>query len=121
MKTAKLAMRMFARRRLRARADFARPSGPRPPGPPGPPRSPPPGGAPMPEVGETLARATEARPAGPPKAAPTDAAPTLARPAEPTPTEARPLPPVLAFVFTLFTIGPLKVWTARPAPSASVK
>ncbi len=31
------------------------------------------------------------------------------------------LPPVLAFVFTLFTIGPLKVWTARPAPSASVK
>ncbi|SCG61497.1 phosphatase PAP2 family protein [Micromonospora halophytica] len=31
------------------------------------------------------------------------------------------LPPVLAFVLTLFTIGPLKVWTARPAPSASVK
>ncbi|MCW3813034.1 phosphatase PAP2 family protein [Micromonospora sp. DR5-3] len=31
------------------------------------------------------------------------------------------LPPVAAFVLTTFTIGPLKVWTARPAPSASVK
>ncbi|MEU1843127.1 phosphatase PAP2 family protein [Micromonospora sediminicola] len=31
------------------------------------------------------------------------------------------LPPVTAFVLTFFTIGPLKVWTARPAPSASVK
>ncbi|MGC4894975.1 phosphatase PAP2 family protein [Micromonospora sp. DT31] len=31
------------------------------------------------------------------------------------------LPPVVAFVLTLFTIGPLKVWTARPAPSAAVK
>lgn len=31
------------------------------------------------------------------------------------------LPPVVAFVFSYFTIGPLKVWTARPAPSASVK
>ncbi|MGC5660031.1 phosphatase PAP2 family protein [Micromonospora sp. WMMD723] len=31
------------------------------------------------------------------------------------------LPPVVAFVLTLLTIGPLKVWTARPAPSASVK
>ncbi|MGK5743150.1 phosphatase PAP2 family protein [Micromonospora sp. URMC 103] len=31
------------------------------------------------------------------------------------------LPPVVAFVFTTFTIGPLKVWTARPAPSASIK
>ncbi|MFI9641627.1 phosphatase PAP2 family protein [Micromonospora sp. NPDC051925] len=31
------------------------------------------------------------------------------------------LPPVVAFVFTLLTIGPLKVWTARPAPTASVK
>ncbi|WDZ85621.1 phosphatase PAP2 family protein [Micromonospora cathayae] len=31
------------------------------------------------------------------------------------------LPPVVAFVLTTFTIGPLKVWTARPAPSASVK
>nr|QLJ98220.1 phosphatase PAP2 family protein [Micromonospora carbonacea] len=31
------------------------------------------------------------------------------------------LPPVLAFGFTYLTIGPLKVWTARPAPSASVK
>ncbi|WP_431882772.1 phosphatase PAP2 family protein [Micromonospora gifhornensis] len=29
--------------------------------------------------------------------------------------------PVSAFVLTLFTIGPLKVWTARPAPSASIK
>ncbi|MFD6757128.1 phosphatase PAP2 family protein [Micromonospora gifhornensis] len=29
--------------------------------------------------------------------------------------------PVAAFVLTLFTIGPLKVWTARPAPSASIK
>ncbi|TCB99025.1 phosphatase PAP2 family protein [Micromonospora zingiberis] len=29
--------------------------------------------------------------------------------------------PVAAFVLTLFTVGPLKVWTARPAPSASVK
>ncbi|MER7891791.1 phosphatase PAP2 family protein [Micromonospora sp. NPDC094482] len=31
------------------------------------------------------------------------------------------LPPVVAFLFTYLTIGPLKVWTARPAPSASVK
>ncbi|MEU1966669.1 phosphatase PAP2 family protein [Micromonospora sediminicola] len=31
------------------------------------------------------------------------------------------LPPVTAFVLTFLTIGPLKVWTARPAPSASVK
>ena len=31
------------------------------------------------------------------------------------------LPPVVGFVLTFFTIGPLKVWTARPAPSASVK
>ncbi|PZF90816.1 PA-phosphatase [Micromonospora deserti] len=31
------------------------------------------------------------------------------------------LPPVLAFGLTYLTIGPLKVWTARPAPSASVK
>ncbi|MFI7428230.1 phosphatase PAP2 family protein [Micromonospora sp. NPDC049836] len=31
------------------------------------------------------------------------------------------LPPVLAEVLTYLTIGPLKVWTARPAPSASVK
>ncbi|MEU3454050.1 phosphatase PAP2 family protein [Micromonospora sp. NPDC006766] len=31
------------------------------------------------------------------------------------------LPPVVAFVLTYLTIGPLKVWTARPAPSASVK
>ncbi|MGB2571129.1 phosphatase PAP2 family protein [Micromonospora citrea] len=31
------------------------------------------------------------------------------------------LPPVLAFALTYLTIGPLKVWTARPAPSASVK
>ncbi|WBB78931.1 phosphatase PAP2 family protein [Micromonospora sp. WMMD882] len=31
------------------------------------------------------------------------------------------LPPVVAFGLTTFTIGPLKVWTARPAPSASVK
>ncbi|SBT52305.1 PAP2 superfamily protein [Micromonospora narathiwatensis] len=31
------------------------------------------------------------------------------------------LPPVAAFVLTYLTIGPLKVWTARPAPSASVK
>ncbi|WP_433345013.1 phosphatase PAP2 family protein [Micromonospora sp. CA-111912] len=31
------------------------------------------------------------------------------------------LPPVLAFLLTSFTIGPLKVWTARPAPSADVK
>ncbi|MGC4804042.1 phosphatase PAP2 family protein [Micromonospora sp. DT233] len=31
------------------------------------------------------------------------------------------LPPALAFVFTYLTIGPLKVWTARPAPSAAVK
>ncbi len=31
------------------------------------------------------------------------------------------LVPVTAFVLTLFTIGPLKVWTARPAPSASIK
>ncbi|TDC77757.1 phosphatase PAP2 family protein [Micromonospora sp. KC606] len=31
------------------------------------------------------------------------------------------LPPVLAFALTTLTIGPLKVWTARPAPSASVK
>ncbi|WP_262282790.1 phosphatase PAP2 family protein [Micromonospora sp. MA102] len=31
------------------------------------------------------------------------------------------LPPVTAFVLTYLTIGPLKVWTARPAPSASVK
>ncbi|MFG3713044.1 phosphatase PAP2 family protein [Micromonospora sp. NPDC049460] len=31
------------------------------------------------------------------------------------------LPPVLAFVLSYLTIGPLKVWTARPAPSASVK
>ncbi|MBX7264965.1 phosphatase PAP2 family protein [Micromonospora sp. Llam7] len=29
--------------------------------------------------------------------------------------------PVAAFVLTYLTIGPLKVWTARPAPSASVK
>ncbi|WP_433533667.1 phosphatase PAP2 family protein [Micromonospora sp. CA-263727] len=35
---------------------------------------------------------------------------------------ARPLlVPVTAFVLTYLTIGPLKVWTARPAPSASVK
>lgn len=31
------------------------------------------------------------------------------------------LPPVTAFVLTYLTIGPLKVWTARPAPSASIK
>ncbi|MEH0841287.1 phosphatase PAP2 family protein [Micromonospora sp. CPCC 205711] len=31
------------------------------------------------------------------------------------------LPPVVAFVLTYLTIGPLKVWTARPAPSASVR
>lgn len=31
------------------------------------------------------------------------------------------LPPVIAFVLTYLTIGPLKVWTARPAPSASAK
>ncbi|PZG17100.1 PA-phosphatase [Micromonospora craterilacus] len=31
------------------------------------------------------------------------------------------LVPVAAFVLTYLTIGPLKVWTARPAPSASVK
>lgn len=31
------------------------------------------------------------------------------------------LPPVAAFLLTYLTIGPLKVWTARPAPSASVK
>ena len=31
------------------------------------------------------------------------------------------LPPVTALVLTYLTIGPLKVWTARPAPSASVK
>ncbi|MEV4464157.1 phosphatase PAP2 family protein [Micromonospora echinofusca] len=31
------------------------------------------------------------------------------------------LPPVLAFALTFLTIGPLKVWTARPAPSASIK
>ncbi|MCI4063037.1 phosphatase PAP2 family protein [Micromonospora sp. R77] len=31
------------------------------------------------------------------------------------------LPPVTAFVLTFLTIGPLKVWTARPAPTASVK
>ncbi|MEV4809319.1 phosphatase PAP2 family protein [Micromonospora avicenniae] len=31
------------------------------------------------------------------------------------------LPPVVGFVLTTFTIGPLKVWTARPAPSASIK
>ncbi|MFJ6195989.1 phosphatase PAP2 family protein [Micromonospora sp. NPDC092111] len=31
------------------------------------------------------------------------------------------LPPVVAFGLTYLTIGPLKVWTARPAPSASVK
>lgn len=31
------------------------------------------------------------------------------------------LPPLLAFVLTYLTIGPMKVWTARPAPSASVK
>ena len=31
------------------------------------------------------------------------------------------LPPVVAFVLTYLTIGPLKVWTARAAPSASVK
>ncbi|WP_091654192.1 phosphatase PAP2 family protein [Micromonospora pallida] len=31
------------------------------------------------------------------------------------------LPTVLAFGLTYVTIGPLKVWTARPAPSASVK
>ena len=31
------------------------------------------------------------------------------------------LPPVVAFVLTHLTIGPLKVWTARAAPSASVK
>ncbi|GGM13876.1 phosphatase PAP2 family protein [Micromonospora yangpuensis] len=31
------------------------------------------------------------------------------------------LVPVAAFALTTFTIGPLKVWTARPAPSASVK
>ncbi|GAB4103726.1 phosphatase PAP2 family protein [Micromonospora taraxaci] len=29
--------------------------------------------------------------------------------------------PVVGFVITTFTIGPLKVWTARAAPSASVK
>ncbi|MEU4566445.1 phosphatase PAP2 family protein [Micromonospora sp. NPDC023956] len=31
------------------------------------------------------------------------------------------LPSVMAFALTYVTIGPLKVWTARPAPSASVK
>ncbi|MEH0982824.1 phosphatase PAP2 family protein [Micromonospora sp. CPCC 205556] len=31
------------------------------------------------------------------------------------------LPPVVAFALTYLTIGPLKVWTARPAPSASTK
>ncbi|MEO3779123.1 phosphatase PAP2 family protein [Micromonospora sp. B11E3] len=31
------------------------------------------------------------------------------------------LPPVCAFVLNYLTIGPLKVWTARPAPSASTK
>ncbi|RKN17134.1 phosphatase PAP2 family protein [Micromonospora musae] len=31
------------------------------------------------------------------------------------------LPAVVAFVLTYLTIGPLKVWTARPAPSASIK
>ncbi|WP_374198088.1 phosphatase PAP2 family protein [Micromonospora sp. PLK6-60] len=31
------------------------------------------------------------------------------------------LPPVVAFALTYLTIGPLKVWTARPAPSASSK
>ncbi|MFR9779324.1 phosphatase PAP2 family protein [Micromonospora sp. MS34] len=31
------------------------------------------------------------------------------------------LPPVVAFVLTYLIIGPFKVWTARPAPSASVK
>ncbi|MEW2375911.1 phosphatase PAP2 family protein [Micromonospora sp. NPDC047812] len=31
------------------------------------------------------------------------------------------LPPVLAFALSYLTIGPLKVWTARPAPSASIK
>lgn len=31
------------------------------------------------------------------------------------------LPPVLAFALTYLTIGPMKVWTARPAPSASAK
>lgn len=31
------------------------------------------------------------------------------------------LPPLVAFGLTVGTIGPLKVWTARPAPSASVK
>ncbi|MDM4721096.1 phosphatase PAP2 family protein [Micromonospora sp. WMMA1363] len=31
------------------------------------------------------------------------------------------LPPVVAFGLTYLTIGPLKVWTARPAPSASVR
>ncbi|WP_434741921.1 phosphatase PAP2 family protein [Micromonospora sp. SH-82] len=31
------------------------------------------------------------------------------------------LVPVAAFALTTFTVGPLKVWTARPAPSASVK
>ncbi|MEU2612472.1 phosphatase PAP2 family protein [Micromonospora sp. NPDC007271] len=31
------------------------------------------------------------------------------------------LPPVAAFVLTYLTIGPLKVWTARPAPSASTR
>ncbi|MGC5019950.1 phosphatase PAP2 family protein [Micromonospora sp. DT47] len=31
------------------------------------------------------------------------------------------LPPVVAFALTYLTIGPLKVWTARPAPSASLR
>jgi membrane-associated phospholipid phosphatase len=31
------------------------------------------------------------------------------------------LPPVVAFGFTYLTIGPLKVWTARPAPSAATR
>ncbi|MGC5029143.1 phosphatase PAP2 family protein [Micromonospora sp. DT229] len=31
------------------------------------------------------------------------------------------LVPVAAFALTYLTIGPLKVWTARPAPSASIK
>ncbi|SCL20772.1 PAP2 superfamily protein [Micromonospora nigra] len=31
------------------------------------------------------------------------------------------LPPVVAFAFTYLTIGPLKVWTARPAPSAATR
>jgi membrane-associated phospholipid phosphatase len=31
------------------------------------------------------------------------------------------LVPVVAFALTTFTIGPLKVWTARPAPSAGIK